>query len=187
MAQEHKVVAIALLRPGYWDSDGRRSFGSHNAHHDHYTARNNELLAKTIANLKKENGFSRVVAVGHSGGAAQIGAVIGQYPGLVDVAILAACPCDIKRWRKDRGSEWPNSEPQSPSNFVEKVDRSTTVTALTGTNDIVTKAYLADEYVDSLRNVGINANFLSVPGGEHKFSTIADAVVQQIEFHLGED
>jgi hypothetical protein len=46
------VVAVALLRPGYSDADGRTSHGSHNNRRDNYTIQNVTIVGKAIAALK---------------------------------------------------------------------------------------------------------------------------------------
>ena len=184
VADEHGVTAVVMLRPGYSDSEGRQSPGWHNRWRDHYTEENNRLVAETIANLAAAHGDPRTIAVGHSGGAAQLGAIIGQRPQLVDVAILASCPCDVQLWRTSRGSEWPNS--QSPSDFVDGIDPSTVVIAVTGEEDSNTRPGLGSLYIERLKSHGIDASFVSVPEGGHRFRTIAPEVKRQIAKSLGE-
>ncbi len=184
VAEEHGVTAVALLRPGYPDGEGRRSPGSNHGRRDHYTAENNRLVTETIANLSAAAGDPRTIAVGHSGGAAQLGAVIGQSPGIVDVAILASCPCNVPQWRRTRRSEWPRS--QSPSDFVGGVDPDTVVIGVTGDDDSNTRPGLGSYYTQQLSMRGIDASFVSVPGGGHGFRTIAPEVRRQIAKSLGE-
>lgn len=172
------VVAFGIIRPGYSDGAGLRSPGSNNNRRDHYTSRNNALVATTIQNLKRQTGATRVVAVGHSGGAAQLGAVIGAYPGLVDSAILASCPCDIRRWRQMRGkSVWRNS--QSPLRFAGSVGSSTRVFAITGSSDSNTSPTLAQSYVANLKSNGVPSAFVSVSGAGHSYRGLR-AKVEQI-------
>ena len=169
IARSHSnVTAFGLIRPGYRDSAGNASRGSNNKRRDHYTSTNNKLVADTIRNLKNSIGASRVVALGHSGGAAQLGAVIGRFPGLIDSAILVSCPCDIKRWRQMRGrSAWTKS--QSPSRFVNKVPSSTRVIAITGSSDGNTRPVLASAYVERLQKNGVPSAFIEVSGADHGY------------------
>lgn len=110
-AENPALTVVALLRPGYYDREGRRSPGDNTDRFDHYTSANNALLATTLTNLRTAHGTRRLIALGHSGGAAQLGVVIGKYPGLVDGAVLAACPCDLEAWRQHRDwRPWRNSE-----------------------------------------------------------------------------
>lgn len=168
---------IALLRPGYEDADGQKSEGSNNGRRDHYTETNNDLLASALQAAKGSS--RRLIAVGHSGGAAQLGAVIGRHPGIVDTAILVSCPCDLRRWRKERNRKvWTSS--QSPSSYAEDVPATTRVIAITGGADDNTSPDLAADYVSDLRDAGVDASFTEVPGASHGFSALKGAVGQAI-------
>ncbi|MCT4557092.1 MAG: S9 family peptidase [Pelagimonas sp.] len=172
------TTSFALIRAGYRDSQGRKSPGSHGGRRDHYTNRNNKLVADTISNLKKSTGAKRVVALGHSGGAAQLGSIIGRFPGLIDSAILVSCPCDITRWRQMRGrSAWNKS--QSPSRYVKKVTKSTKVIAITGSNDSNTFPTLAQNYVAKLQSNGVPSSYIEVPGAAHSYQGALRKVAEQ--------
>ena len=173
------ATVAAILRPGYFDADGRVSPGSNHHRSDQYTAENNRYLATTIENLKAAIAPERVFVVGHSGGAAQLGAVIGQSRNLIDGAVLVSCPCDLDQWRARRGLwPWPNS--QSPSDFVDAVDSSIKVIAITGSGDTNTTQDLARAYVQALGSVGVDAEFVSADGGTHSYRTLNASVVSAI-------
>jgi pimeloyl-ACP methyl ester carboxylesterase len=174
-----RVVAAALLRPGYSDKEGRTSQGSHHNRRDSYTAQNVTAVGKAIAALKARYKATRVVAVGHSGGAAITGVLIGRQPGLIDAAVLVSCPCDIARWRSEnnRGA-WPNS--LSPQTFTATVPKSTTVVAITGADDTNTRPDLAKAYVSALAARGVRADARTVPGAGHGFGSLAPAVAAAI-------
>ena len=166
--QNSSATVVALLRPGYSDGRGRTSTGSNNNRRDHYTSKNNNLVAETIKNMQAQIGATRVVAVGHSGGAAQIGAILGRFPGLIDSAVLVSCPCDITRWRKMRGrSAWTKS--QSPSRYVKKIKGQSRVIAITGKNDDNTSVVLAQSFVDAATKSGTQAKLIEVSGAGHNF------------------
>ncbi|GIT91302.1 hypothetical protein JANAI62_17580 [Jannaschia pagri] len=173
------AVAAAIIRPGFTDSAGNRAPGSNSGTRDHYTRRNNDLVAQTISTLRQQVGAGRVIAVGHSGGAAQLGAIIGRYPGLVDTAILAACPCDIRRWREIRGrSAWTRS--QSPDRFLKSVPSGTSIVAITGARDDNTVPALARDYVAKAQARGLTARYQEVSGAGHGFNGLAGAVRQAV-------
>ena len=177
------VVSVALLRPGYSDSIGRVSEGSANGRRDHYTAANINAVADAIAALKNHYKARRVVVLGHSGGAAMAGVLIGKRPGLVQGVVLASCPCDIVRWRTSRGrGAWPNSE--SPSTYVEKVPKSTQVVAITGSADDNTFPAMARDYVAKLAARGVNARFESVSSGHDFNGNLASASVAAVRAML---
>lgn len=162
------VVSVAILRPGFPDAAGRTSQGNNNGRRDSYTPQNIAAVGDAIAVLKRHYKASRVVYVGHSGGAAIGGVLIGRQPGLVDRAVLVSCPCDIARWRAHRGGRaWTQSE--SPSSWAGKVPASTAVVALTGSDDDNTLPALAKDYVGSLSKRGVTASFQPVPGEGHRF------------------
>ena len=117
--------------------------------------------------LKNHYKAGFVVLVGRSGGSAISGVIIGKYPGLVDAAVLAACPCNVPDWRfMRRGrNNWHFS--LSPHEFISGIDKQTTVVALTGGSDPNTKPVLAREYVARLVDKGIDASFIEVPRVGH--------------------
>ena len=163
------LIAVALLRPGYSDRAGRSSEGQDLGRRDHYTADYVSSAGAAIEALKKEYRAGRVVLIGHSGGAAYVGVLLGSRPGIASGAILVSCPCNVQRWREQRGgSAWTRS--QSPSNFTAKVPVATRLVAITGTNDDNTPPQLAQDYVAALSARGTKASFVSVPGAGHNFN-----------------
>ncbi len=177
------VVSVALLRPGYADKAGRTSEGNNHGRADSYTAANIAAIGHAIEALKKHYQPKRTIIVGHSGGAAVTGVLIGKIPGLVQAAVLVSCPCDLARWRKDRnGSPWPRSE--SPSSYIGKVSTTTTVIAITGTDDDNTRPALAQDYVAQLSKRGVAAAFEPAEGAGHNFrddlATVAAAAVRKL-------
>ncbi len=173
------TIAAAVLRPGYFDASGQKSTGSNNGRSDHYTSRNNALVADTILNLKKQIKPSRVIVIGHSGGSAQLGVIIGRYPGLIDTAILASCPCDIKTWRASRNaSAWPAS--QSPVDFVNKVGKGTRIIAVNGSSDSNTRPALAKAYVELARTAGLDASYIEIPSTAHNLTSGYSEKLRQI-------
>jgi pimeloyl-ACP methyl ester carboxylesterase len=81
---EPGVVAVALLRPGYSDARGRTSEGSNDNRRDNYTAATVTIVGKAVVALRERYKVQRVVVMGHSGGAAITGVLIGRQPGLVE-------------------------------------------------------------------------------------------------------
>jgi pimeloyl-ACP methyl ester carboxylesterase len=170
------VVAVAMIRPGYADSEGRRSSGDNNGRRDHYTAPTIDALAGVTRRLAAHVGAVRTILVGHSGGAATAGVMIGRHPGLAQGAVLVACPCDIGAWRRDRGRPaWDRS--LSPQDWAARVPSETTVLALTGEKDDNTRPFLAARYVDTLARRGVVARFQEIAGASHNSAFRDPAVV----------
>jgi pimeloyl-ACP methyl ester carboxylesterase len=163
-------IFVGMIRPGYYDSKKRTSQGSNYKRRDNYTSRYILAIGEAIKNLKKLHNARRVVLVGHSGGAAITGVLIGQVHGLVDKAVLISCPCDIERWRRLHGRRaWRRS--MSPSWFVSKVRPSTEVIAITGWRDHNTFPQLAGDYIAALKKRGLKAKFIIVSEAGHNLSS----------------
>jgi len=161
------VVAIGMIRPGYYDSNGNHSTGNSYREWDNYQPDVIATIAAAVKVLKKHYKAKNVVLAGHSGGSAISGVIIGKYPGLVSAAVLGACPCNVPDWRfMRRGwNNWPLS--LSPHEFIGKIDSKTTVVAVTGGKDGNTEPVLARDYVASLKSKGIDATYIEVPGVGH--------------------
>lgn len=161
------VVAVGLIRPGYYDSKDNHSTGNSYREWDNYQPDVIATVAAAVKVLKNHYKAEYVVLAGHSGGSAISGVIIGKYPGLVNAAVLGACPCNVPDWRfMRRGwNNWPFS--LSPHAFIDKIDKKTTIVAVTGGNDGNTEPVLARDYVASLKGKGIDATYIEVPGVGH--------------------
>ena len=179
---QRKVMAIALLRPGYPDSRGEVSGGSHLGRSDHYTLANIDELAGAIERLRARFNPASLVVVGHAGGAASAAILLGRHPRLVDAAVLVSCPCDLVLWRIGR-RYWGRSE--NPILWTPRVPREARVIALTGGRDFNTRAELAQSYVDTLRARGVEAHFRMLPQADHEAAArspeVQDAIGLLIE------
>lgn len=174
------IVSVAIIRPGYSTRRGRTSEGTNNNRSDSYTPANIAAIGDAVETLKRYYKPDRVVYVGHSGGSAIGGVLIGQRPGLIQAAILASCPCDIERWRREGGRRlWTQSE--SPSSYVDRVPTSTAILAVSGTEDDNTFPALAEDYVARLVHAGVRARFVAIAGKRHGFSGVAAATKAAVE------
>jgi len=139
-----------------------------------YTPANVAAVAGAIDALRKHYRAHRVVYVGHSGGAAIGGVLIGRRPGLIDAAVLVSCPCEIVRWQHEHGrTPWTRS--LSPDFFIARVPTTTEVVVITGTADDNTFPAQAEDYAARLARRGIPARFVAVTGAGHGFSGVAAA------------
>ena len=162
------VVAVGLIRPGYFDSTRNYSTGTSHRDKDNYQPDVIETVAAAVKVLKNHHKAENVILAGHSGGSAISGVIIGKFPGLVNAAVLGACPCNVPVWRTMRRghNNWPLS--LSPHDFIGGVDKNARVVAITGANDGNTEPVLARDYVASLKANGIDAINIEVPGVGHK-------------------
>jgi pimeloyl-ACP methyl ester carboxylesterase len=157
---------VALVRPGYPDGEGRVSDGQLHGRQDHYTAENVAIVAGAVAALRTATGARRVVAVGHSGGAATSALLLALHPGTLDAAALIACPCQIFAWRHSIGAR-PWTRSTDPEAVADRVPAGARVAALTGRNDVNTRPAFGAGYTARLAARGVAARFAEVPGAEH--------------------
>jgi pimeloyl-ACP methyl ester carboxylesterase len=161
---------VFVVRPGYSSPIGNSS-GWANQRDDDYTAENVERVAIALQNLKARYQASKVLLIGHSGGAAIAALVLGRHPTALDGAILLGCPCDVPLWRQHRGLQrgrqtpWPNS--LNPMDVIDKIPTSKVVLAITGSRDDNTLPQFAEAWIASASARGINAKFLLVPDQDH--------------------
>jgi pimeloyl-ACP methyl ester carboxylesterase len=180
------VVAVGLLRPGYTDPTGHQSAGQRGeATGDNYTPAVIDAIAGALTTLKSRYHAGRVVLAGHSGGAAITADLLGRYPGLADAALLAACPCSVTTWRahmKRRvgGTIWDQPVASvSPEQVVAHIPVTTRVTLLVGTADSIAPKELSQAYYQRLRQRGIPAKLLELPGLGHEMF-LSKTVQQEI-------
>ena len=167
-----EVIAVAMLRPGYYDRAGNGSTGDYYGRRDNYTRENVEAIAAALQTLKRHHGVKHLVVLGHSGGANIAGVILGYQPGLIDGAVLVSCACNLTRWRLDRARRrWTRS--LSAHRYIDAIPEHTTVVAITGERDNRTKPYLARDYVDDLRDRGVDATFVLIPKGKHRFYSMS--------------
>lgn len=160
-----KVLAIALVRPGYPDGSGAFSSGNDYGRADNWPRATVAEIGTAIDRLRRRYKPDAVILVGHSGGAAIAAVLLGMMPQVANAALLVSCPCDLVVWRAGRsGRPWVSEDPMQ---WVGRVDASARVVALTGTADATTHPELGKAYVERLKARGIDAAFQPVPDGGH--------------------
>ena len=183
------VVVAAVVRPGYTDEVGDRADGERGLRvGDNYTAEVVDVIAEVISDLKASFGASRVVVVGHSGGAAITAALLGRHPAAIDGALLVACPCDVAAWRRHmhsvRGDDWwlGPVDAVSPITVAEYVSRSVRVRMIVGSDDQTTPKELTVEYAEALQARTVDVAVTIAPGLGHNIllEPIVLAELQQL-------
>lgn len=173
-------VTVAMIRPGYFDDQGNTSEGSNSDRRDSYTPANIAAIAGAILTLKSRYHPRRVVLVGHSGGAAIAGVILGKYPHLADAAVLVSCPCDIVQWRATRGGRpWTQSE--SPSAYVDRIPTDAQLVAITGSLDTNTPPFLGRRHASDAAARGVAEKFVLLPGADHNTAFQSPLVIQAAE------
>lgn len=165
------MVAAVILRPGYFDSAGNRSSGGDFGRGDNFTSENIDAVATAVKALKAHHKAAKVILVGHSGGAATAGVILGRHPGLADGAVLVGCPCNVPEWRMARsGGPWKSLSPHS---YADGVPPPARVIAVTGSRDNVTYPNLAEDYIKSLARRGLKARYAQAEGANHNNAVTA--------------
>lgn len=168
------VISAALIRPGYFDADHNESTGNSLGRRDNVTEHNVEAVANALQALRTHYKVSRLVVVGHSGGAATAAVILGKFPGVIDDAILVGCPCNMARWKAGR-----SFRSLSPDQFTADVPKQANVVALTGSKDDNTYPQLASGYVADLVARGVNGKFMEVPDASHNRGIFGTDVFDQ--------
>ena len=169
----HDVVAAAILRPGYGDGDDRSDGMRGETTGDNYTPEVIDAVATAIADLRARYKPRKVILVGHSGGAAIMGNLLGSKGPVADAALLVSCPCDLAAWRKHMqvvkgGAIWERPvRSLSPLEQVNGIPAAAKVWMLVGSEDQVTPAALTLAYADALRNRSVAVNVTVAPGLSH--------------------
>jgi pimeloyl-ACP methyl ester carboxylesterase len=168
------TVVAAVLGPGYSDgedsSDGLRGRTTG----DNWTPEVVNAVAAVLSELKDRYHPRRAILVGHSGGAAIVGNLLGQQGTAVDGALLVSCPCDLAAWRKHMqsvkgGAIWERPvRSLSPLALVDGVAASAKVWLLVGSEDQITPSTLTLAYAEALRNRNIAVQVTIAPGLGHR-------------------
>lgn len=175
------TVAVAIVRPGYNDDEGNFSTGDRNRA-DNWRGAVIDDIADAIARLKEFHKAKRLVLIGHSGGSAVAGVILGRHPGLADAALLFGCVCDIRQWRVGRtGGLWTS---ESPSDYVARIPPKTKIAVLVGVGDTVTMPSLSEGYVASLADHGLLVEYKAIEGRDH-YSIIRSEQIVETALRLG--
>lgn len=169
------VIAAAILRPGYTDPAGNTSDGERGeTTGDNYNAGNVDAIAAAIVELRQRYQPSRVVVVGHSGGAAIAANLLSRHPALADAALLVSCPCDVPRWREHMfrktgfaGFQGPVTT-LSPLDGIATIPSRTMVSMIVGADDDVTPASLSESYRTAMVAQGKLVKLVLLPGWGHE-------------------
>jgi pimeloyl-ACP methyl ester carboxylesterase len=183
------AIVAAVLRPGYSDgedtSDGLRGLTTG----DNWTPEIVNAVATVLSELKDKYHPRRVILVGHSGGAAIIGNLLGrQGAAAADGALLVSCPCDLAAWRRHMqsvkgGAIWERPvRSLSPLALVDNVPASAKIWLLVGSDDQTTPPALTLAYAEALRhrNVAVNVTIASGLGHNILLEPIAMERLKEI-------
>jgi dienelactone hydrolase len=176
--QNKEVIAIGVLRPGYRDEEGNSSKGVRgNATGDNYTPDVLQAIHQLSIELTEKYSPSKIVLVGHSGGAAISANLLSENPGFYSFAMLISCPCDVGAWRKHMkglqgGNEiWEESvKSLSPIEEIKNLDDEVGIVVVHGDKDKIVPMPLAKEYVSALQANKKKADLKVLENGGHEIA-----------------
>lgn len=170
------TIAIGILRPGYSDPENNISSGLRGlTTGDNYTSEVISTIAEVISKLKSFYHPSKTVMVGHSGGSAITADLVSLNPGLINIAVLVSCPCDLPVWRRHMlKKQWANPywlfpvNSISPMDVARKISDNMEIQIIVGGNDDVTPPYINKEYADWLKSLNKKEQYFVVPNQGHE-------------------
>ena len=191
-SENENVVAIGLLRPGYTDNEGNRSAGTRgNTTGDNYTREVMTSIHQLTQQLVDEYSPSKILLLGHSGGAPISVNLTAEYTGFYAGAILISCPCDLHAWRAHMKTLQPDTdiwnlevESLSPIEEVGRMDDNTSLMIIHGDKDDIVPIKIASRYVDILEANDKQVTLIKLEDQGHEIafrSAVFDAVKKLIE------
>ncbi|MDE0312536.1 MAG: prolyl oligopeptidase family serine peptidase [Caldilineaceae bacterium] len=173
------VVSVAMLRPDHYDREGRRSSPKTYGRRNWETEESIDAVAAAVRKLKSHHKATRVVMIGHSGGANLSAVMLGRHPGVADAALLAGCACDKEAKRMMQGRTY-RAEDINPIDYVDYIPLTTKVIAITGSLDTTNPADLCRPYIAHLKARGVSARLDIVEGARHGFSRLGGSIAYQV-------
>ncbi len=178
--QNIEVNSFLMARPGWETPSGNRSDGGDPEGVDrgdnYIPERDIDPIADAISNLKRHYQPEQLILVGHSGGSAVAGVIIGRHPGLADIAVLGACPCVVPPWRESRMKQKRNISPSgkkwwvnshSPHDYAADISKHTRVFLVIGSNDTNTFPKFSEAYIALLKEQNIESEIIYIDGAKH--------------------
>lgn len=173
------VVSVAMLRPDHYDREGRRSSPKTYGRRNWETEESIDAIAAAVQKLKRHHKASRVVMIGHSGGANISAVMLGRHPGVADAALLAGCACDKEAKSMMRGRTY-RSEDINPIDYVDKIPLNAKIIAITGSRDTTSPVEICRPYIRYLKDRGVSARLDIVKRARHGFRRLGRSTAYRI-------
>jgi len=180
------INVIVVLRPGHRLPDWSQTSGYPTTKNDNYTGGIIAGISEVMGRLRQHYKPSKMVLLGHSGGAMISGIIAGRHPGVADAAVLVAWGCNTREWRqwridsKGRRGQWHDS--LSAHDFLDGIPKGMRVIAITGSDDSNTKPSFAKACTAQMKSLGLNIDMRQVDGFGHSgmfaASDVTDAVIE---------
>ena len=115
----------------------------------------NRLISQALYRLKEFYQPDKLIVIGFSGGANDIGVISGKVPGLIDIGIMGGCDCIMTK-----RPFW------IPGEFIKTIDPKTELILISGEKDEYVA--LAKHYARVAKEQGLNVKMHVVKGGHQK-------------------
>ena len=166
------TVSVAMLRPEHFDHEGRQSSDKTYGRRNWETAEDIDEIAAAARRLRKHHNASRVVMIGHSGGANTSAVMLGRHPGTADAALLVGCACD-KVAKAEYHGRRVRDQDLNPLDYVDDIPPKTRIIAVTGSRDDTNPASICRPYISRLKERGLSARLDIVQGAKHGYTAMA--------------
>lgn len=170
------VVSVALLAPGYYDRKGRRSDGSDAGRR---LSDDTEALIPALESLRARFRARKLLVLGHSKGAMNMGGVLGKKPGLIQGAVLVAGIYDTEALAKDR------NRPQNGVDgikLVSRIPKSTRIILVHGDADREVRISQSQMFEEQARRAGLPVRLVTLAGVEHNFNgALSSAAIDALD------
>lgn len=180
------INVVAVLRPGHRLPDWSQTSGYPTTKNDNYTSDIIKGISEVISRFRNNYAPSKIVLLGHSGGAMISGIIAGRHPGAADAAVLVAWGCNTREWRqwriesKGRRNQWYDS--LSAHDFLSDIPKGMRIIAITGSEDTNTKPSFAKDCTAQMKALGLNVDMREINGYGHSAmfgaSNVTDAVIE---------
>ncbi|MDB5932024.1 MAG: alpha/beta fold hydrolase, partial [Polaromonas sp.] len=141
------------------------------AGNDDYTAGNVVIVAAALDRLRMLNAGTKILLVGHAGGAAMTALVASRFPSSADAFLLVACPCDVPQWQQWRNASTGRAErltqSLSPQAETAKITAGTRMALLVGSKDDSMPSKFSEAYAAALQRQGVKTRLTYAIGATH--------------------
>ena len=162
---ENNVLSIVMAKPGC-TLNGNKSAGIYHRY-DPFTVDRVEGVANATRSLKKQYKARKIFLIGHSGGAAVAGIILGRYPELVDGMVAIAFPANIPDLMAYHNLVIKEYKSLSPHDFIEDIKLTSSIHIIVGSDDNLTPPVISAGYVNDARERGLEVEYLILDGMSH--------------------
>lgn len=177
LASSHpNVLAVALLAPGYYDRNGKKSDGSDGQRR---MKDDTAEIIPALEALRARYKPKRIILVGHSKGAANMAGVLVKKPGLANGAVLVAGiydPDAISAYRR-RSVDGPEVTANAA-----RIGKSARIILVHGDADGEVPIAQSTAFEQKARASGVAITLVTVSGAGHNFNgAVSAATMSAIE------